>query len=442
MELGQRTKKVGRALGLHKTGAGRLIARRKPRGQVQQNRLDIRDAIQNKRTVLDTPPLSLAVLLEGRGCNSKCIYCTHIALDGDDETFRPEYAPGKKSRSDVGYTFGTSQALIESVEAVAPKIGSFRFGGGEPTLYPEFWQVADMVKRNPHAVMSLCTNALALTDKMIREVILMPQFRYLVVSIDAATPETYRHIRGGSFEKVRSNISRVQELRTGKFPIVKFNYVVMRSNVHEIVPLVDLARDLGVAELNYILLIQPNVKAYPDSEALARRAENLRQEDADREQCIEILRLVEEAKSKAREYGIGYPLDRITPAICGRYPDLAGGEIDFACVDCDDDAFDGLEVQRSGSKLDVDWPSVFCHQPFANFSAGHYRTNFCCYARHEFMTGQYMAFSDDDATVMDLWNHPRIVKARDLMYQGRADVVCSDTCPHVAGGGLKVAGLS
>jgi MoaA/NifB/PqqE/SkfB family radical SAM enzyme len=435
-----RTRKLAKALRLHRTGAGKRIAKAMPKGHIYENCLSIRDAIDKKKTVLHTPPLSLAVLLEGRGCNSNCIYCTHIALNGDDESFRTEYAPGKKLRHDIGYTFGTSQALIESIDELAPSIGSFRFGGGEPTLYPEFWQVVHMVQRNPHAVMSLCTNGIALTESMIREVILMPQFRQLVISMDAATADTYRHVRGGSFDKVCGNLRMIRELRTGKYPIVQLNYVVMRSNVHEIVPLVELSKELGVAQLNYILLIVPSASAHPDSPAWVSHVERLSGEDPDRELCVEILKQVEEAKARAKSYGIKYPIDRIAPAIYSRYPELSRGDAVLSTLECaeeDEEYFTG----KPEARIKVDWPNVFCHQPFANFSVGHYRTNFCCYAKPEFMAANHMAFDDDNATLMELWNHPQIVKARELMYQGRADLVCRDRCPFVATGGLKRAEL-
>ena len=68
------------------------------------------------------------------------------------------------------------------------------------------------------------------------------------VSLDAARPETYRKIRGYSFETVIGNIRRLVEERKNrgnKYPLLYMNMTLMRSNIEELPEFIDLAVDLG-----------------------------------------------------------------------------------------------------------------------------------------------------------------------------------------------------
>lgn len=419
------------------------------------NCLNIKQAIARKETILSTPPLSLAVLLEGRGCNLKCIYCTHIAIDGDDISFRPEYAPGKKLRFQVGRTFGTSETLINSIEQITPYLLSVRFGGGEPLMYPEFKKVAGMVKSHPNIILSVCTNGNLITDEMIDDIFLMPNFRWLAISMDGVTQKTYEKIRvNGNFKKVCNTVKKITAKR-GKhpFPKVQFNFVIMRSNYKEVLKLLDLANNLGVEAVNYMMLITAHPILFSGRPVLQRFHERLQKENllAEHEMGAEILGTMQQVREKAAELGIMLRPDRVSSYIYSKFPELspspsrptilkARAEEDDTRIgtpweDVDDsDEYLDYEEESKTNKF-IDWKRVFCHQPFANLSAGHYRLNFCCFAKRQFSTA--MSFDNDELTVMDLWNHPKIVEARRLMYEGRADLVCRTDCPFLATGGLK-----
>src|SRR6185436_14141221 len=70
------------------------------------------------------------------------------------------------------------------------------------------------------------------------------------ISIDAATRATYERIRvGGDFDRLIANIGLLQRCKArlgSRFPVITFNFVLMRSNVGELPDLVDLAQRLGV----------------------------------------------------------------------------------------------------------------------------------------------------------------------------------------------------
>ncbi|MDX1701340.1 MAG: radical SAM protein, partial [Melioribacteraceae bacterium] len=358
------------------------------------------EAMEGRETTLSTSPLALAIRLEGRGCNLKCIYCSHIAIDGDDTAGRGKYAPGKILRYQIGRTFGTSETLISSVHKVAPYLSAIQFGGGEPLMYPEFLQVARIVKNYPYVNLSLCTNGNLINQEIIDEIIFSPNFRRLTISMDAATRETYSKIRkGGSFDKVLTVVREItQRSRNLRWPKIQFNFVIMRSNYKEVLPFVDLAVELGIWALNFMMLI-PSVNT--------RRPEfykRLQKEDLsrDKELAKEVLEIMQQVKSKTHKHGILLRPDRVTTVIYARYPELRmissnysrssmnAGETnncDIAISKAEDfeDSIQnlgggGISESKQATK-GIDWKNVFCHQPFVNFAVGHYRASFCCFAK-------------------------------------------------------------
>jgi radical SAM protein with 4Fe4S-binding SPASM domain len=72
-------------------------------------------------------------------------------------------------------------------------------------------------------------------------------------SVDGATRDVYERIRAGSsYDRVTGNIrhlAQYKKIRGAPIPILRLNVVLMRSNIHQLPDLVDLAADLGVEEL-------------------------------------------------------------------------------------------------------------------------------------------------------------------------------------------------
>ena len=89
----------------------------------------------------------------------------------------------------------------------------------------------------------IITNALLLPkfwDKVKHQ-----RFGSLLVSIDAATRETYEKIRvGGRWEALLRSLSLIKENRH-RFHPVSINMTVMRSNYREIPKFIDLADSFG-----------------------------------------------------------------------------------------------------------------------------------------------------------------------------------------------------
>jgi len=156
-------------------------------------------------------------------CNQKCIMCV------------PD---GRHARDTL--PFEQFEAIFEQVRGHAEHITLI---GGEPLLYPRVLDVLDLLARHEVAV-SINTNATQLTGHVAQRLLGLHEL-WLKCSIDAATRETYRRIRGTDvFDKVTAHIEafcRLADSRPHIRPILV--YVVMRENLDEVLPFVDLAAE-------------------------------------------------------------------------------------------------------------------------------------------------------------------------------------------------------
>lgn len=178
-------------------------------------------------------PTRLAVCLT-TACNYKCIMCNQSH---------------KKNHM--------SEAFLDKLDEALPFAREICLTGGEPMLHPRFFHYAE--KFNAHGVkVRVNTNGslLGQADNIARAINCLDEIR---ISIDAASPETYQKIRrGGNFNTVIENVlklSKMKEQLRVKTPKLVFTYVCMRSNVHELSKLVQIAKYIGVSEIhaNYMI---------------------------------------------------------------------------------------------------------------------------------------------------------------------------------------------
>jgi radical SAM protein with 4Fe4S-binding SPASM domain len=122
---------------------------------------------------------------------------------------------------------------------------------GEPYLNPKF---LDLVKyaSGKGLYTATSTNAHYLTDENARKTIESGLDR-LIISIDGTTQDTYQSYRiGGKLEKVlegtRNEVRWKKELKS-KTPHIIFQFLVVRTNEHQIEEVKSLAKELGVDEV-------------------------------------------------------------------------------------------------------------------------------------------------------------------------------------------------
>lgn len=178
---------------------------------------------------------SLVAITALEKCNFRCIMCS------------------QQHKSDAQI----SQAALERIGHALPYTDYVCITGGEPFLYghiDQFFQLCHQGGCEP----VLQTNGSLLLERQ-RRMLLKCGVGIVKISCDGARAETYNRIRpGGNFNTLVQNIRLLTELKAARgmlTPVLEFNFVAMRSNVSELVPLVNLAKAIGVEVVNVFLLL-------------------------------------------------------------------------------------------------------------------------------------------------------------------------------------------
>jgi len=164
-------------------------------------------------------------------CNQKCIMCM------PDGRHPKDVVPFNKFK--------------DFVNQVSPHAEHITLMGGETLLYPWMSEAIALLADYGIAV-TISTNATMLTQQMILELLTLRELN-LRCSIDAATPETYEKIRGTNmFDRVTRNM-RLFSAMASDYPSHKqiMVYVVMRENLHEVLPFIDLAASMSSHEVQF-----------------------------------------------------------------------------------------------------------------------------------------------------------------------------------------------
>jgi MoaA/NifB/PqqE/SkfB family radical SAM enzyme len=150
-------------------------------------------------------------------------------------------------------------------------------GEGEPMLHPQFFEMAEMIRRlHPAAKISLITNGSMLNEENVARIIAIG-FHKISVSIESPDPEAFAEIRGGKLEKVLDGIKRLmgarrrgardregrspsprsspirgegeirrQDAAATSGPAVGLAVTVLRRTMHELPRIVELYEELGL----------------------------------------------------------------------------------------------------------------------------------------------------------------------------------------------------
>jgi len=159
-------------------------------------------------------------------CVNNCIYCNSKSFrEVTSKCYMPD---GHLSRiADFYKDWGISSTIIE--------------GGGEPLLHHELPQFIEKLRRFDIEI-GLITNGMLLNQEYFD--ILPECARFVGVSFDAATPETYNKMRGANgFNIVTNNIAKLTANKKSLDVTMKF--LIHEYNYHEIYGFAKLAKDLG-----------------------------------------------------------------------------------------------------------------------------------------------------------------------------------------------------
>ena len=125
-----------------------------------------------------------------------------------------------------------------------------------------FWRIVDHLTDRTTPRLTFNTNGLLLTPRNVARLMRAP-IALVSVSVDAATPETYRRIRGSDFRKVTDGIRRLSQARAAGPPdpecILFMSMVLMRENIGEVAAFATLAADLGMNGIYLEHLTEPQM---------------------------------------------------------------------------------------------------------------------------------------------------------------------------------------
>jgi radical SAM protein with 4Fe4S-binding SPASM domain len=167
-------------------------------------------------------------------------------------------------------------------------------GIGEPLLNKNLPEMIRFAKAQGAWV--LFNSNGVLLDRVWQDTLITCGLDELRISIDAATPETFRSIRGApAFERIVRNLKEFVARKVERgvtHPRLSLWMVAMRSNLAELPALVDLAAEIGVPEVYFQRLVY-------NALGMAQQAESLHGETEG-----EVAAIIAEAVRRAEQRGV------------------------------------------------------------------------------------------------------------------------------------------
>jgi MoaA/NifB/PqqE/SkfB family radical SAM enzyme len=355
-------------------------------------------AIREKVVVVDHLPTELTVAATDR-CNLRCVMCgTHHPQEGDNNAGWADFPTDLVSKIE-GMTGGAERIQLHG-------------GGGEPMMSRSFWPWVSLFSANEWARIEFNTNGLLLSPRNIDR-LMDHRVGFICVSMDAATEETYRNIRGGDWARLSRNLVVLAAARRAKRPDLRLalNMTVMRDNAHEMPALVRLASELGFDEVQFYKLNEGPaydwVERTPHGYTFDYHA-NLVERNADY-----VRGFLDEAIRLGAELGIPVDLDNRLPAVLA-------ARVAAAMVEVADAAPTAPPAPRAPQYCE-------CSAPWRwlNISAAG-DVYPCC------MAVAPLKNLRDAESLAGVWNGPEMQRLRGNIKANRIDPICKGgTCIYV-----------
>lgn len=165
-------------------------------------------------------------------CNLQCLHCVVDA--------------GRKIKGELS----TERCFTLAEELAASGVQDVAFSGGEPLLHPDFFEIAEKVRKLGMNI-QLATNGTLVTPQVARA--LMDLDANVQVSLDGSTPEIHDVLRPGQNAFMRS-IEGIKALVAAGHQIT-IGTVLSTVNINDIPAIVELAEQLGAATFRLIPFI-------------------------------------------------------------------------------------------------------------------------------------------------------------------------------------------
>ncbi len=141
------------------------------------------------------------------------------------------------------------QAFKHAVDAVDELLHVELQGEGEPLLHSQFFEMVEYLHvKHPGVKVSFITNGSLFTKGNIQK-ILSANIHRILVSIESADNDGFRDIRGGKLERVVRGLEALVDAREkwkGCVPAIGFAVTVLKDTLHQIKPIAELYKRLGM----------------------------------------------------------------------------------------------------------------------------------------------------------------------------------------------------
>lgn len=197
------------------------------------------DRLETLRRGTTPAPVHVQLVLSDL-CNQDCGFCAYRMSSGLSNELFPQ---GGRRNPNRMIPAAKAREIIDDCAAIGVQAIQFT-GGGEPTMHPGHLEMFERAQAHGLAT-ALVTNGANL-DAAHPAVRAM---RWVRVSVDAGTPETYARVRGVSrkyWPRVWTNIRTLVEGCAGT---VSVGFVVTEENYQELPKAAELARAAGVANI-------------------------------------------------------------------------------------------------------------------------------------------------------------------------------------------------
>jgi MoaA/NifB/PqqE/SkfB family radical SAM enzyme len=364
------------------------------------------------KVIMDTFPSEIHLSITGR-CNIECRFCS--------------YTHNKSKNDHVGIAQMQNLDFLEHLHTV--RLSS---GLGEPTINPNFGAIVEYVATEfPHIDINFSTNGIALNDSgLVNQ--LINRVAYINVSLNAATPHTWRELcRRDLFDRVCSNLRNLQLAKrkaAALLPLVYGSMVLTTKNICELPDMPGLCRSLGVDRFTGIPFFAFN---YNQSEKYGV-AETFHQCYNEYERIYE--RTIQEARRHRVSIEIPVPQDRKRVG----FGVEERGFYDFARIEEPpprlDTLVDGLRYEAPNRKACPDiWKIAYIsatHLESFNRTTTHFL--YPCIgplSAMDFSMKTPFRFPDRDA-FLQLWNSPLYKRLRKAQIMPEVSRIC-DLCRKI-----------
>jgi len=240
---------------------------------------------------------------------------------------------------------------------------------GEVTLVPDLLDYLYLAKRLGWNDVCFYTNATSRNEELVEEIIVQNLLGMLGISVEAADPKLYQHIRHNKYENFERFLSNVVRLRAKYSSPMRLAFAVtcMKENLEDLPNIVKLAGEANADEIIFV-----HIDPQFESQSHKRQGKLCVPEQHIRNLGREkVLRVFQEVLDMARGHDLGVALPEPYPEITGY--DLSSHNVvdgeKFRCtlpfryvqVDFDGDVFPCCRHKRRdyfGNIMKLDFASI------------------------------------------------------------------------------------